>query len=434
MYNTFSKVLSTGAAIFAFFTLCACSYVEEVETLSQKPTEERQMSTNEGTIHIRIPSLSDKTSATFTYIDLFQFSDGVFVNKMTVDPSKDNIVEFTRKPLTRIYALAGYKVEDTQKISESLLSAMTIPVPKDSYSAPVFFSSVTDIQDGADNLDIELHRGVARLDIDNEDSKLKIERVNISGASSCSHIFSTDGCTHGTVSANYSRSYESGIDGMEENAFILFETQSPITVTICGRRNGEAVEIISETPAITRNSIYTVFIDNETTSNAKGRTLSQSDDELPTASIKVRDWVEGDKKNGALDLEEYAIDIQRSSIPSGVRVNTGDNTITVPACGVTGMKIAFTTATPLRLGSVLSDTKGVSITPAAPLATDGGYISEFSIDVENQPKGAKQYQTTVFFNGSSSFFINIEVEPSPVQIPTVHIRAHDWMCFHAVSP
>ncbi|MDE6522632.1 MAG: hypothetical protein K2L17_07435 [Muribaculaceae bacterium] len=434
MTYIYKKALPAWVSIFAFITLCASSCVEEVETALQKPTAEQQISTNEGTIHLRIPSLSDQTTATFTYIDLFQFSDGVFVNKMTVDPTKDNIVEFTRKPLTRIYALAGYKVEDTQKISESLLSAMTIPVPKDSYSAPVFFSSVTDIQDGADNLDIELHRGVARLDIDNEDSKLKIERVNISGASSCSHIFSTDGCTHGTVSANYTRTYESGIDGMEENAFILFETQSPITVTICGRRNGEAVEIISETPAITRNSIYTVFIDNETTSNAKGRTLSQSDDEeLPTTSIKVRDWVEGDKKNGSLDLEEYSIDIQRSSIPSGVRVNTGDNTITVPACGVTGMKIAFTTATPLRLGSVLSDTKGVSVTPAAPLATDGGYISEFSIDVENQPKGAKQYQTTVFFNGSSSFFINIEVEPSPFQIPTVHIGGHDWMCFNAVS-
>ncbi|MDE6549213.1 MAG: hypothetical protein K2L22_09450, partial [Muribaculaceae bacterium] len=380
------------------------------------------MSNNEGTIHIRIPSLSDKTSATFTYIDLFQFSDGVFVNKMTIDPSKDNIVEFARRPLTRIYALAGYKVADTQKISESLLTAMTIPVPKDSYSAPVFFSSVTDIQDGADNLDIELHRGVARLDIDNEDSELKIERVNISGAASYSQIFTTDGCTNGTASANYSRTYESGIDGIEENAFVLFETRSPITVTISGRRNGEAVEIISETPAITRNSIYTVLIDKEITSNAKGRTLSQSDDEgLPTASIKVRDWVEGDKENGSLDLDEYAIDIQRSSIPSGVRLNTEDNTITVPACGVTGMKIAFTTASPLRLGSVLSDTKGVSITPTAPLATDGGYISEFSIDVEKQPKGAKQYQTTVFFSGSSSFFINIEVEPSPFQIPTVHI-------------
>ncbi|MDE6631399.1 MAG: hypothetical protein K2K23_00205, partial [Muribaculaceae bacterium] len=180
--------------------------------------------------------------------------------------------------------------------------------------------------------------------------------------------------------------------------------------------------------------IYTVLIDKETTSNAKGRTLSHGDDEgLPTTSIKVREWMEGDKENGSLDLEEYAIDIQRSSIPSEVRLNTVDNTITVPAGGVIGMKIAFTTAKPLKLGSVVSDTKGVSITPVAPTAADGGYISEFSIDVEKQPKGAKQYQTTVFFNGSSNFFINIEVEPSPFQIPTVHIGGHDWMCFNAVS-
>ena len=434
MYNTSTKTLTTWVAIFAFFSICTCSCVEEVEIASQKPTAEQQLSAEEGTLHLRIPSLSARTSATFTSIDLFQFSDGVFVKKMTVDPSKDNVVGFPRKPQTRIYALAGYKVEDTQKISESLLSGMTIPVPKDSYSAPIFFSSVTDIQNGADNLDIELHRGVARLDIDNEDSELKIERINISGAASFSQIFTTDGCTSSTASANYSRTYESGINGMEENAFVLFETQSPITVTISGRRNGEAVEIISETPAITRNSIYTVLIDKETKTNANGRTLSHGDDEgLPFASIKVRDWVEGDKEKGSLDLEEYAIDIQRSSIPSEVRLNTEDNTITVPACGVIGMKIAFTTATPLKLGSVVSDTKGISITTAAPIATEGGYISEFIIDVEKQPKGAKQYQTTVFFNGSSSFFINIEVEPSPFQIPTVHIGGHDWMCFNAVS-
>ena len=298
--------------------------------------------------------------------------------------------------------------------------------------------SVTDIPEGADKLNIELHRGVARLDIDNEDSELKIERVSISGAASHSQIFTTDGYSNGTASANYSRTYESGIDGIEESAFVLFETRSPITVTISGRRNGEAVEIVSETPAITRNTIYTVLIDKDISSNAKGRTLSYGDENgfdegFPAASIRVRNWVEGNKENASIDLEESAIDFKRSSIPLGVRVNPGDNTVTVPAYGISGMKIAFTTATPLRLGSVLSDTEGVSITPLAPTAIEGGYISEFRVDVAQQPKGAKRYQTTVFFNGSSSFFINIEVEPSPFQIPTVHIGGHDWMCFNAVS-
>lgn len=347
-------------------------------------------------------------------------------------------MEFARKPNARIYALAGYKVEDSQKLSERHFSAMTIPVPKDSYSAPVFFSSVTDIPEGACNIDIELHRGVARLDIDNKDSELKIERVSKSGAASFSQIFTTDGCANGTASAIYSKTYESGLDGVEESVFVLSETQSPITVTISGRRNGEAVEIISETPAIIRNSIYTICIDKENSSNAKGRTLSYGDENgddegLLTACIKVRDWVERDIERGSIDLEESAIDIEHSSIPSGVILNSGDNTVTVPACGVIGMKIAFTTETPLRLGSVLSDTEGVSITPITPSATDGGYISEFKVDVEAQPKGAKRYQTTVFFNGFSSFFINIDVEPSPYQIPTVHIGGHDWMCFNAVS-
>ncbi|MDE7347255.1 MAG: hypothetical protein K2N48_11030 [Muribaculaceae bacterium] len=437
MAITFIKTLRAWVSTFTLITLCGCSYVNEVD--SPQPSPINQLTpAEEGCIHLRIAAFESKTYSNVTSIDLFQFSDGVFVKKLTVNASRDNIVEFERKPGSRVYALAGYSIEGSQAVSESDFSKMTIPVPKDSYSAPVFFSSITDLTEDSNDFNIELHKGVARLDIDNEDPELKIEWVGIAGAASCSHIFTTDGCNNGTASANYSRIYESGIDGIEESAFVLFETRSPITVTISGRRNGEAVEIVSETPAITRNSIYTVCIDKEISSNAKGHTLSYGgengcDEGMPTASIKVRNWVEGDIESGSIDLEESAIDIERSSIPSGVRLNPGDNTITVPAYGVTGMKIAFTTKTPLRLGSVLSDTEGVNITPIAPLATDEGYNSEFIIDVEKQPKGAKRYQTTVFFNGSSSFFINIEVEPSPFQIPTVHIGGHDWMCFNAVS-
>lgn len=315
---------------------------------------------------------------------------------------------------------------------------MTIPVPKDSCSAPSFFSSVTSMVTDEDIINIELYRGVARLDIDNEDPELKIEKVSIAGAASSSHIFQTDGRMCETTSATYSRTYETGIEGIEERAFVLFETSSPISVTISGRRNGEAVEIVSETPAIVRNTIYTVCIDNEGSHNHKERTFSDSDgnsdeEDLPKASIRVRTWEDGDAENGSIDLEESAIDIRRSYIPEGVSVNTSDNTVTVPADGVSGMKLAFVTHAPLKLGSVLSETESVSVTPITPSATEEGYISEFIINVEKQPKCAKRYHATLFFNGSSNFFIHIRVEPSPYQIPTVHIGGHDWMCFNAVS-
>ncbi|MDE6742094.1 MAG: hypothetical protein K2J58_07165 [Muribaculaceae bacterium] len=434
MDNSFTGKLPAWVATFTILTLSACSYVSEVEA----PQTQQQSPVKESNVVLRIPAFKTQTIANVTSIDLFQFSDGVLVKKLSVDPSQDNVVEFARKPGARIYALAGYTVEETQNLFESNFSAMTIQIPKDSYSAPVFFSSITDVPDGAEKLNIELHRGVARLDINNKDSELKIERVNISGAASYSQIFTTDGCNNSTATANYTRIYESGIDGTEESAFVLFETRSPITVTISGMRNGEAVEIVSETPVITRNSIYTVCIDKETSSNAKGCTLSYGDDNgddegLPTASIKVRRWVEGDVEIGSIDLEESAINLERSSIPAGVSVNTADNTVTVPAYGALGMKLAFVTKAPLGLGSVLSDTEGVCITPMSSTASDDGYISEFRIDVAQQPKGAQRYQTTVFFNGSSSFFLNIEVESSPYQIPTVHIGGHDWMCFNAVS-
>lgn len=219
---------------------------------------------------------------------------------------------------------------------------------------------------------------------------------------------------------------------------MLFETSSPITVIVSGRRNGKAVEIVSETPAIERNMIYTVCLHEDGYHKDKERMLSapdgNSNEECASiASIKVREWEQGDVKNGCIDLEEAAINIEKSSIPAGVKINQADNSLTIPADGVSGMKLAFVTEAPLKLGSVISDTEGVSVTPLAQAAIDGGYLSEFRIDVAKQHKGAPRYHTTVFFNGSSSFFIDIEVEPSPHQIPTVHIGGHDWMCFNAVS-
>lgn len=437
MTYTYRKALPTWVFIFFFFSFSACSYVDEVEAPTQQPAAEQKPTDTESTIHVKIPAFGLQTIANVTSIDLFQFSDGVYVDKMTVDPSKNNVVEFARKPCTRIYALAGYKVEGAHKMSEHDFAMLTIPIPKDSYSAPVFFTSVTDLYYDTDNFSIEMLRGVARLDIDNEDPQLKIEKVTISGAASSSNIFPTDGRECGMAPTTYSRTFEAGIEGIEESAFVLFETSSPITVTVNGRRNGKAVEIVSETPSIERNSIYTVCIHEEGYHNDKERMIhsdgNNSEESASLASIKVRAWVQGDVENGHIDLEETAINIERSSIPAGVRINSSDNSVTVPAEGVSGMKLAFVTRAPLKLGSVLSDTEGVKVTAIGQEATDKGYISEFSIDVAKQPKGAHRYLTTVFFSGSSNFFIEIKVEQSPYQIPTVRIGGHDWMCFNAVS-
>lgn len=161
MTYTYTKVLPSWVAIFVFFSFCACSYVEEVEVESLQPSAEQKSIDEEGPIHVRIPAFSIQTIATVSAIDLYQFSDGVFEKEITVDPSKDNVVEFDRKPLTRIYALAGHTVDGAHKMSEHDFAMMTIPVPKDSYSAPVFFTSVIDLYYDSDNISIEMFRGVA---------------------------------------------------------------------------------------------------------------------------------------------------------------------------------------------------------------------------------------------------------------------------------
>lgn len=113
MDNAFQKTLKAWVATFTLFTLGACSYVDEVDSPQLSPTQ-----ADEDKIVLRIPSIDIQTTSNVNSIDLFQFSDGAFVKKLTVDASKDNIVEFERKPGTRIYNLAGYTVESTHKLTE----------------------------------------------------------------------------------------------------------------------------------------------------------------------------------------------------------------------------------------------------------------------------------------------------------------------------
>lgn len=424
------KSLAGWGAVLILVALGACSDVsEEISSPS--------VQNEEASVLLRIPAFNMETTAKVTSAELYQFSDGVFVKKMTIDPSRENTVEFPRKLKTRIFAVAAHSLQGKERQSESDFSAMTIPMPADSHSAPVFFSSVTEIQEGAGIVDIELRRAVARLDIANSDPDLKIEKVSVSGAASSSQIFPMDGRTCECACANYTREFESGIEGVAERAFILFETSTPITVIVSGRRDGEAVEITAETPPIVRNTLYTVNIEKGRSDTSKNRMNENEadfgDDDAHKTTVRVADWQEGDVAMGSYDPGESAIDVMNSYIPSGVKINTAESTVTIPAEGVSGMMLAFSTVSPLALGSVIAETDGVRVIPIGSKETEGGYLSIFRFDIARQPKCASKYQATVFFHGSSDFFINLDVDPSPYQIPTVRIGGHDWMCFNAVS-
>ncbi|MDE6422897.1 MAG: hypothetical protein K2K95_05705, partial [Muribaculaceae bacterium] len=305
----------------------------------------------------------------------------------------------------------------TSSTVEEFLSAK-ISSPKGAQSAPIFYAGASEINVDDTELTLEMRRGVARIDLACADPRIVIKEVIVDNAPAESLIIESETMLEETETVTYSCKIGEDFDGFLEQVFTIFESSQPVTVRVKGTFDGDLMNFATTIPVIKRNKVYTLGVSGG------------SDME---STVGISDWQPGENGEGLLALGEMAISKEHSIIPEGVEINPANNDIKFPSSGVKGMKLAFLTKEPLKLGTVLGELKGISITPVDAVATENGYISAFTINVEAQPKCADGYDATVFFNGSSTFYLSMDVEASPYQIPTVRIGGRDWMCFNAVS-
>lgn len=350
--------------------------------------------------------------------ELYQFDNGLFVRSETVSPDGQSI-EINTKGHTKVFCVAGVSINDITSTTtlENFLQR-TVTSPAGANSAPLFYAGAADINKNEPTATIEMCHGVARIDVACQDQRIVIKEIIVENAPAESFIIPADAPLGKVTTVNYSRKIDEDFDGTLEQAFTIFESAQPVTIHVKGTFDGDLMNFSTTIPVVNRNKIYTLGVSG-------GSDLD--------ASITIADWAQGDKSEGLLALGETKINMEASSIPADVKIDASNNNITFPATGVKDMKLAFVTKTPLKLANILGSDENVSITADDTQATANGYISTFSINIAAQPKCGTAYNFTVMFNGGNNFFINMEVEASPYQIPTVHIGGHDWMCFNAVS-
>ena len=372
-------------------------------------------------LKITAPSLMSEVSGESelpSVVDVYEFADGLYLRTKTINPAEDS-VSVTTASSARIFCVSGAQVGNltTSSTVEEFLSAK-ISSPKGAQSAPIFYSGASEINVDDTELTLEMRRGVARIDLACADPRIVIKEVIVDNAPAESLIIESETMLEETETVTYSCKIGEDFDGFLEQVFTIFESSQPVTVRVKGTFDGDLMNFATTIPVIKRNKVYTLGVSGG------------SDME---STVGISDWQPGENGEGLLALGEMAISKEHSIIPEGVEINPANNDIKFPSSGVKGMKLAFLTKEPLKLGTVLGELKGISITPVDAVATENGYISAFTINVEAQPKCADGYDATVFFNGSSTFYLSMDVEASPYQIPTVRIGGRDWMCFNAVS-
>lgn len=401
-----------------------------------------------GSVIVRLPSFAPASSATGSTAELFQFSKGLLKQKTVLDLPQTDDVTFSKAPETKIYALSGYSIDAKEGAAEDTFLLTTITVPEDAQGAPIFFSSVTELPEEEGSLNLEMLRGVARIDINNADADFKIANVSVAGAAASSYIFPVEGSVCETATVDYTRDYSEGIYGLEKGVFTLFESATPLTVTISGERGGESVEVVMETPAIKRNKVYTVSL-KEKEPDDPIIPDDPSDPVVVKATISVADWEDGDAYNPGPDTTHgIKLDLEACAFPANVNYDEATGIIEVPASGLNDLHLAFRSDLRIDIDNVtltgdwverdsLVDRGAFTINNYKVTESGNDIITTYSVKILPQLICRSEYFIDLGIRKASMVSVydhlRLRVAQHPNQIQTVKMAGVEWMCFNATS-
>lgn len=369
-------------------------------------------------------SSADDTE-TLSQVNVFHFSGDTYQMRTDVaDPYSEHI-GLTTSGTTRIYCVSGAEVTATDGMKEANFTTSTVTHPQGAKSAPLFYSAVLDLNEESmrgGKLEVTLSRGVARLDFVNDPSShVEVTELIVEDAPASTYVFA-NGNTPDDATVKYSHEFAEPFYGTESAVFTLFESSKPVHVRILGTYGDSPLNICTTIPTVERNKAYTLKMVNVNS--------------YVVGALTIQDWTEGGSvgANPSTGFDIF-IDKTNSVVPEGVTVNYAMNTVTVPASGVTGMKLAFVSDAKINLESVEGDASGATITAKAPVTYGKGFLSAFDIDI--QPNSRLPYSLFIHLkddNGKYNF-IDIKVESNPNRtIETVEMAGSTWMAFNATSP
>lgn len=421
-------------ALFVSVTLCLTSCHDSIlESLEDTGTENQ--------VEVNFPQFnpaSNSPDQPDITLELFQFTDKLLKKKLTANLTQGDLIAFEKESGTKIYALYGYSIKVVEGVTEEDSFVTTKVSSEGMNSAPVFFTGAEGIDPESNSLNIPMNRGIARIDVNNTDPKLKITEITVEDAAKESYLFPAAEGVCESESISYTRDFE-GIRGLEKGVMTLFETAHPVTIILKGVSSGEPIEITVQTPVIKRNKVYTVSL----TSDTPDETFTVKTD------IVVTDWEEGDDFGIAPDCANgITLDQEASTFPSNTKYDPLTGIIDVQADGTESLRLAFRSDLRIDIDSFtltgdwvekdsLVDRGAFSVLNTTVAESGNGIITTYTVKILPQLICRSEYVIDLGLRKASMVSVydhlRIRVAEHPKQIQTVKMGGVEWMCFNATS-
>ena len=276
---------------------------------------------------------TEEESKYTSYIDLMLYKGGV-LHKTTNHNSKEtNVISMAVSDVedSKLYAISDENkmidyalTKDANAESEMItmqtraLNIEAGEVIKPFYSGIKDLTAITNYND----IDVEMSRGVARLDLNLEtDKTVHIESVKLLNVNINSFVYK-QAETAGVIfeKGDFERIFTPTLNEDKEAIFHLFEQEADDSyLEINMLVQGNKQTLTEKIPAsITRNTIYDITISGTTTNIV--------------ANITKREWEDGEDTNTSPELEFSKIDIENSALQKYIRISPTLDTLFIPSC------------------------------------------------------------------------------------------------------
>ncbi len=368
---------------------------------------------------------SEEDAEMLSQVNVYHFKGEEFFLRTDIDDPYAEGIGLPTDGTTRVYCVSEINLNPEIGIKEEAFLNSTVTCKSDDGKAPMFYSGFIDFSEenlSNGRLDIEMKRGVARIDFSNTiDPDIIINKVIVENAPASTFVFPCDSMPD-DATVTFSREFNEPFQGVETGMFRIFESTRPVNVRVLGEYGDSPVNILTTLPSVDRNKVYTLQITN-VNSNVGG-------------TFTYKDWEEG-STTGAIPStgKGLFIDKLNSVVPAGVEVNYGKNTVTVPCDGAKDLKLAFLAKTKVSITSIEGEISTAKVSSNEAVKVEEGYISSFNVTIEPNKRLAYTVIVNIKDEEGRHNFVEINVEYNPVrEIETVNIAGATWMAFNCTGP
>lgn len=415
MNKVFLKNVAFWFSGLAMMNVVACSDSDKTEMIGLDQDEAPVVFKG---MAYRGAAQSDDESLSEVIVYHFKGDDYILRTEIS-DPGAEGIT-LPSEGTTRIFCLSGLDLDASEgSTKQADFAAALAKSQPGAVSAPLFFSAAADFTGGP--LEIQMKRSVARIDFTNNvDPQLTVSQIAVMDAPAETYVFEC-GKMPETSTVTYSKTFDSPFRGTVENLFNIFESEKPVELRILGTYGDSPLNISVSLPSVERNKIYTLQTVNVNS--------------CLTGAFTVKDWEEGDRVEAAPNSSKgIYLDKVNTVVPEGVEVDYSSNSVSVPASGVSGMKLAFVSSRKLSLSSVEGLTDAVKVTDVSHVAVEEGFISTLNVSIDPQPNGGVAYQVILHLKDDRGKYNFVEIKvPEYHYIETVKIAGLTWMSFNTMG-